>query len=280
MAVTAVVVLSACGSNLASPSTSLASPDPTQTPSPSDALETPSATPTSSPSAEGLVADSLAMVVTNDLVVRSLPEISDRSTIDPDYLQQGHLLFVLEGPERADGYDWYRVAPIDDGDDIVEPAPLLGWVAAGSRDGEPWIESATEHCIEQEGNPYWVPGPRALACMGGREIAIEGTVIACAGSSPGGVEPAWFDQPIQCMEPEGWQSGELGSPIPTFRIAPNGPAMPGPGAAIRIVGHLDDPAAQDCEVVHETGEKPVPPEIVVLRCRATLVVTEVTALDR
>ena len=280
MAVTAVVVLSACGSNLATPSTGLPSPDPTQTPSSSVASETPSAAPSSSLPAGGLAPDSLAMVVTNDLVVRSLPEISDRSTIDPDYLQQGHLLFVLEGPERADGYDWYRVAPIDDGDDIVEPAPLLGWVAAGSRDGEPWIESATEHCIEQEGNPYWVPGPRALACMGGREIAIEGTLIACAGSTPGSVEPAWFAQPIWCMEPEGWQSGELGSPIPTFHIAPNGPALPGPDAAIRIVGHLDDPAARDCRVVRETGERPIPPEIVVLTCRAALVVTEVTPLDR
>ncbi|HEX6474393.1 MAG TPA: hypothetical protein VF114_04810, partial [Candidatus Limnocylindria bacterium] len=55
-------------------------------------------TATATPAEAGLPPDSLAEVVTNDLVVRSLPEISDRSTIDPDYLQKGHLLFVLEGP--------------------------------------------------------------------------------------------------------------------------------------------------------------------------------------
>ena len=93
---------------------------PTFTPSPSA-----SPTPTLGPAG-------VAMVVTTDLVVRSEPAISDTSSISPDSLDAPMLLYVVDGPVAADGYDWYLVKPfhadyLPHGDELVMgPADGLG----------------------------------------------------------------------------------------------------------------------------------------------------------
>jgi hypothetical protein len=121
--------------------------------------------------------DALAEVVTDNLVVRSLPEISNRSSIDPIQLQVGQLLFVLEGPLHADGYAWYRVAPFQPCcTDTVEELPLLGWVAAGGKDAEPLIEVASDECRDLADSFYHMLDFRGLACLGDRELVFEGIV--------------------------------------------------------------------------------------------------------
>jgi hypothetical protein len=281
LGVLAAVLLAACGSSQGStepPAEPTVEPTPTVVPT--VVPETPSPSPSDTWQPVGLGPDGFAMVVTNDLVVRSLPEISDRSTIDPDYLQNGQLLFVLDGPVAADGYAWYRVAPFSGGSDVVYPAPLLGWVAASGKDGEPWIASATEWCSRPEGNPYWRVDYGALACVGGRDVVIEGTLAGCSDIVRANVEPVWLAHGGCAVLPDGWEQGELGNPYPTFHVPPNGPDLPRPdaNARIRIVGHLDDPAARGCRVAESSEDDP-PPEIVVLNCRAALVVTEITPLD-
>ena len=280
-AVIGALVLAACGTASSSPT---ADGSVAATLSPSAAPSSSAPSPSSSPAApSGLPPDSLAVVVTDNLVVRSLPEISDRSTIDPIYLQEGHYLFVLEGPVGGNGYDWYRVAPFQPCcTDFVEPAPLLGWVAAGSKDGEAWIRATNEGCafVNPEANPYWQPDLVALSCLGDREIVFEGTLDGCAGVVPGNIEPAWLAEGYCGLLPEGFEPGEIGPSFLPFHVLPDGPVLPGPDASIRVIGHLDDPAAATCRAVRQTDEEPIPPEIVVLRCRGAFVVTEITLLGQ
>ena len=277
---TAALSITACGAGINSPSTGepeslvpAASLAPGLSPTPS------LASPSSSIPGGGIGPDSLARVVTNDLVVRSLPEISDRSTIDPILLQVGQLLFVLQGPVLGNGYDWYRVAPFSPCcPDVVEPTPLLGWVAAGGRDGEPWIQATTEECafVNPVGNPDWQPDLLALACLGDREIVFQGTLNWCASNASGDVEPLWLAENYCGLLPDGFEQPELGPQFLPFHVGPDGPALPDQDASIRIAGHLDDPAAATCRAVRQTEERPIPPEVVVLRCRAAFVVTEIT----
>lgn len=99
-----------------------------------------SPTPSADPGPGGLEVGRIAEIVTTDLVVRSLPEISDASAIDPVRVPIGFLAYIVDGPVAADGYDWYRVAPFPPTlSDVVESHPEFGWLAAAGKDGEPWI---------------------------------------------------------------------------------------------------------------------------------------------
>jgi hypothetical protein len=66
------------------------------------------------------------VVVTTDLVVRSEPGTHDGSRILPTRLNGPTLLYVVDGPVQADGYDWYLVQPFDNGIcvDVCPPASL------------------------------------------------------------------------------------------------------------------------------------------------------------
>lgn len=77
----------------------------------------------------------LGEVVTDDLVVRSLP------IVDPDSHLSGELgpgteVYITDGPVVGSGYEWYRVEPA--GDAQFEP----GWVAAASKETPPesWLQ--------------------------------------------------------------------------------------------------------------------------------------------
>ena len=70
------------------------------------------------------------VVADEPLVVRSLPEISDVSTILPFSLSRGMRFAIDEGPVSASGYAWYR----------IHVGEIDGWIASGSREGEEaWI---------------------------------------------------------------------------------------------------------------------------------------------
>ena len=107
--------------------------DPQRTVRPTPSPEpTSSASPTPLPVGR-LASDGIAQVVTDNLVVRSLPQISDSSEIHPVRLFEPKLLFVLDGPVAADGYDWYLVAPFEEFvSDVATDEPRIGWVAAQS----------------------------------------------------------------------------------------------------------------------------------------------------
>jgi hypothetical protein len=73
-------------------------------------------------------------VVTEDLVVRSLPMVHDDSIIFGE-LEPGTQVQVIDGPVLGSGYEWYEVAPAG------EAAFERGWVAAASKETPPeeWL---------------------------------------------------------------------------------------------------------------------------------------------
>jgi hypothetical protein len=230
----------------------------------------------------GLAPDRVASVVTDDLVVRSLPEISAASVIDPVVLSAGDLLFVLDGPAMADGFDWYHIAAFEEfPDDTPYPLPGPGWVAAGQA-GEAWIAPWPGECPAPKLEDFWrVPSLLLLACFGDDELVFEGTLHQCTYTVPGYITPAWLVHEFCEIRPD--------VPSDAFSLRPgflvhqeeaDVPAHDSEGHIVRVTGHFDDPAARTCVEHALPGYEPVPPEQLVLGCRAAFVATDITRLDR
>jgi hypothetical protein len=133
----------ACGSPEPSPSTAAsASPEgasaiaaaPSASPTAAP-TSSPVATPTASPVAE-LVPGVLALTVSSDVRVRSLPGVAADSIKYTPTLASGSSLLVTGGPVVADGITWIQVAPLS-----VKLAGGVdrGWVAVADHDGTPWV---------------------------------------------------------------------------------------------------------------------------------------------
>lgn len=106
--------------------------------SPSIPVSSPTASPLASPGVPE--PDTVFVTVSDRLRVRSEPRISDDSIMYDPLLPIGTELFVLDGPVSANGYTWYKVAPVS----FAElDGPGYGWVASAGKDGEPWIAPAT-----------------------------------------------------------------------------------------------------------------------------------------
>jgi len=69
------------------------------------------------------------MVTDGRLVIRTQPGMSADSAIFKTRIYPGQRVLTLEGPLEASGYPWFR----------VRLGVIEGWVAAASRDGEPWL---------------------------------------------------------------------------------------------------------------------------------------------
>ena len=132
---TPVQTATAQASAPASPAQSAtAQPTVTAAPSPSEAQATaPAETAPASASpgtASRLAAgDIAAMVSDGRLVIRTLPGTGADSAIFKTKIYPGQRLLILEGPVEASGYPWFR----------VQLGTIEGWVAAASREGEPWL---------------------------------------------------------------------------------------------------------------------------------------------
>ncbi|HET7678081.1 MAG TPA: hypothetical protein VFK38_09540 [Candidatus Limnocylindrales bacterium] len=234
-------------------------------------------------------------VVTDDLRVRSLPEVSDRSVKYEPLLWKDALAWVYEGPVQGSGYDWYRIQPMGEVDLQYHPyPPPQGWVAAASKDGEPWI-------VDWGGCPMapldtvstfdWPPqGLMGLSCNKGRTIefvAMASRWEATCDESDWRVliEPAWFrwcgDRYV--LDAEGgfpqWERAPL-----YFTLAPEAEVDASPGIEtgewirVRVTGHYDDPRAQSCKLVERDGNASGGPtdEDIVLACRSQFVVTSIS----
>jgi hypothetical protein len=277
------LLLSACVNGSLAPS---GTGHPSASPSAHESTGEPGATAEGTPapaahSAGALARDGIAEVVTDDLVVRSLPEISAQSIIAPIPLSKGKLLFVLDGPVVKSGFEWYRVAPFDEFLSDTASEPLKpGWVAAG-RSGEVWIAPWTGRCPEPTLDDIRGRSPYlALACFGNDELALQGILGDCGDFVPGIVEPMWlanhycwllsFDRAAGPFD--GWIVHQEGAILNELdKVAK--------GVALRVLGHFDDPAAQTCiEFTPLPGVPPTPPELVVLYCRIQFAATDITEI--
>jgi hypothetical protein len=223
----------------------------------------------------------VARVITTDLVVRSAPGTGDASEIYPQRLAVPTLLFILDGPVAADGYDWYQVAPFEEFFSDTPPEwPRPGWVAAASREGEPWIAPWAGDCPDptldaMHGRPYVL----LLACFSDQTLTVKGTFTGCFVSDPTVVSPVWLAHTGCALVPFGWEPEGVFSGGLVFRFNGDVGVPQRAGVAIRVVGHFDDAAARTCREETQPGDEATPPELVILGCRAQFVVTDVSATE-
>jgi hypothetical protein len=215
---------------------------------------------------------SLAEVIVDELIARSAPGTGSDSEIHPGTISEGAYLW-LHRSVSASGYDWYQVVarshPLLEADPTVWDA----WVAAGSRDGEPWIAPVTLECPDDPtlDAVARMPGAARVGCFGSASIRLEGWVHPRWGS--GGcdtAEPGWLTCPFAKLilvsaEPPGaalqQPGGAPGWETGASRLAlafPPGMTRPttSTGQAVVAIGHFDDPAAEECGYP-EDGSFPV-----------------------
>lgn len=287
-----LVALWGCG---AQPSTPSPSAQPSQAPVPTIAAASPSAEPSPStlpqpssepppPPSSRLERDSVAQVVTDDLRVRSRPEVSDASKKLEPLLDRPRLVYVVGGPVQASGYTWYEIAPIGNLQLVVELP--FGWVAAADKDGTPWLAPATAPCPAAPKTPdelYAIDAVLALACFGSSSLTFDGRLAQPEATC--GIDLGWT------IEPD-WLAGTC--PHPRFLIespadlglsanAVIDPSLdvsafrPGPEPAdwvnVSITGRFDHPAARTCHGVSQGTPVPYGKDQIVVGCRSTFVIT-------
>ena len=191
-------------------------------------------------------------------------------------------VYVLEGPVEADGYEWFRVAPIEyEGYGTIGPL-FIGWMAAG--DGiDPWLvveNPCPEGPLTLSDLTYtstttnWAT---RLGCFRGEELTLSGWFTELpAGwetSGPCATEPAHFFctyaaydiRPIEMSFYDERNANRL-----DFVVIPGtGVTMPDRGQWIEVTGHWDDPSSILCPTDTDLGT---------LACRIQFVVTSVRAL--
>lgn len=253
---------------------------------PASPIPSPSEEP--SPTAPQLPQDSVAQVVTNDLRVRSKPEVSDSSVKLEPLLDAPRLVFVMDGPVEASGYTWYEVAPIGDAGTTVELP--IGWVAAADKDGTPWIQRVTPDCPARPTSVKALTGVDpvlALACFGESPITVAARLAqpeaTCGVDIGWTIDPDWLGS--TCPQPKFLveSTTEVGLSIysiidPSLDVSRWKPGVdPEDWIAVRITGRFDHPAASTCRGVSNGEPVPYSPDRVVLTCRATFVITKIAA---
>lgn len=124
--------------------TSTASPTPAATPHQThEPTDDPTATPASTPQPtpepvpearfDSLEPDDVLIVVTDNLVVRSEPEVSDDSEIHDVVLDPGDMVRYRDGPSTGSGFEWIQGEVLDRNQ---PDGRLTGWVATGDNDRE------------------------------------------------------------------------------------------------------------------------------------------------
>lgn len=230
----------------------------------------PEATTGATPAPVGLAVDSIAEVIATDpMVIRSEPRIAADSEIYEEQLTTGDRLFVTMGPIFESGYEWYQVQPIQRPPFMAEDELLFGFVAAASREGEPWLAAVTLSCPDPPtiDDLIGLEPTERLHCYGDDELTFAGESSGCGIQDPATLDPGWFENPICLFGP----SASL-----SVRIAPEA-TYPGPGSGtFQVTGHFDDPRARDCVWINDNPDIPEPPaDAVVLRCRMEFVATEI-----
>jgi hypothetical protein len=281
-----------CGSS--TPSTSptgqaaiaTASPGLTLTPTATPVAPTtrPAAKPTSKPPV-GLSVGSIATVVTDDLRVRSKPEVSDASKkLDP-LLQRGQQVFVVKGPVAGSGYRWYEVQPL--GTRVIDNPSPFGWVAVGDKNGEPWIKGGGFDCPKSPTTyrAFVALEPLAwVACFGRKSITFPAQLAdpeATCGVDPGWtITPEWLGG--TCMapeflvwEPEGddaYFDSVIDPGLDTHAFRPGVERKD--WIPVKVTGHFDHKAAPKCKGISFESYASVPVrDEIITRCRATFVLT-------
>jgi hypothetical protein len=164
----------------ASPSASTpltATPTASSAPAPSPAPTT-TQTPAPTPLAEIWPVGMAVMTITDDLRVRSRPEVSDGSVKYDPLLPNGTPLVVRDGPVAGSGYWWYRIEIPSRANFELRDGIREGWVAVADHDGTPWL-----------GIAGWPTAARSGVAMSGTVQSddgwFDGLSIVITGLEPG-----------------------------------------------------------------------------------------------
>ncbi len=242
-------------------------PEPTETPSPS-LLASPSA----APIAAAVTVGAPAVTLVDGLRVRSKPLISDDSSKLEPLLPSGAPLYVLDGPVSASGYDWYEVVPLG------SRSLPQGWVAVGSRTGEPWLAPGRFGCpaVPTDFKSLAaLPPAVGLACFSRTPITVLARLISCNCDVDGGwFMPGWFSEgtggPEMLVEPRMTQPPSDVGDWFWLHLDPAGqrPRTLPVGEVVELTGVFDHPDAADCTFTEMDGE-PAPSQ----HCRLEFAVT-------
>lgn len=246
----AVVIIGGCAST-ASSNVPIAS-EPAQTvmgtTSPS-VTASPLAAPSSTATGSSLVGE-LVSVVTDDLVVRSRPGTGADSEIYPARLNAPLLVYIIDGPEEAEGFEWYLVDP------LVTPcyfgcdlAPQPGWVAAAAKDGERWLAAEPARVTCPEPTLEGVSGayPQLwLYCFGHDELTLSGGVVDVVDYP----RPGWPWARVISLYGSDYRGPIVGCVdvcnVPLLTVAYDGEDLPTRLSTPSVSGHFDDSRASEC----------------------------------
>lgn len=295
---TPTVSASASASEAASPSEAAS-----EEPSASASVE-PSVSAGPTPTPVSLQIDSIVATTVGDLSVRAAPGTGSTRL---GSLAVGTPGFVVAGPTDTGGYRWYLLSalglPPNSGcAGPIETDPFncpvwIGWVAAASQDGVPWLTDAAgdaDACAEApfafEDIVIGVTDLMRLSCFGSDPFTFRAfwPELPEGGGGPGAA-CASLEQPtgwLICQQNNvnlvtlGSGDGLDGIGLRVSIDPASGVTMPARGTWLELTVHLDDPAAQSCGTDGaDLGEKDNrTPEQMVLFCRGQMVVESVTAV--
>jgi hypothetical protein len=265
---------SASASTSASPSASASASTGTEPspPSPTEAAP-PAPTPSPTPPTAAIIPNLAIAQVVEAVNLRS--GRSDGSTLLRE-LAVGQRLFVIGAPTEADGLRWYRVAAFHQ--PLCQPeCEMIGFVATPIAQGDVWVEEADVNCPTSPISGTAIAelhAYEALSCYGNNNISITGTVehACCPADHQHVYGVDWLQEPVPA-----WLVGAFGigfHPHPAADLD-----IPGNGAAVRVSGHFEDPAATQCRTSFRPdipiAAQGLPDQaLVVLNCRATFVWTD------
>jgi hypothetical protein len=218
-----------------------------------------------------------AVTVSDGVRVRSLPLVDD-SSAKLELLPIGTRLGVVGGPAVGSGYVWYQVAVPSIR--TAAGGPRTGWVAAHSKDGEPWVGGDDLGCPPADAvtlrdlarltsTPVFNGG---VVCYG-RDAAIPGAEITlsaylgrdCEASAT--AFSSWLDDPRRTVV-----LNDGTDEVRAVLAEDVAPALDCGGAARRTrfdaTGHFDDQAAAECR---SDGVEAV---AAVYECRSRFVITD------
>jgi hypothetical protein len=219
-----------------------------------------------------------AVTTTEDLRIRSAPIVDDSSD-KLELLPAGARLGVIGGPAVGSGYVWFQVAVPS----IRTPAggPRIGWVAAHSTAGEPWVGADDLACpaphraslgdlARLTAEPVFHGG---VVCYG-RDAAMPGAEITLSAylrrdcSTPPASPTTWLTDPRRTVVlTDG--TDEVKAVLSDGAVDSLDCGGSGRRTRFDATGHFDDPAAADCRA---EGVEAI---AAVYECRSRFVITDI-----
>lgn len=137
--------------------------------------------------------------------------------------------------------------------------------------------------IDLQGTGPQGPAGDPVACYGGAPLTFDATWLGGGEADcPAAPEPAWLAcSPFSLQAPG--DTRKVGPPALFVAIHPSAsPSIPSkPYAQVRVTGHFDDPAAQNCrETQPGDAQSLAPAGVTIERCRRVFVITEVVPLQQ